>query len=122
VRAYISNFSEALLASDVVVARAGGSVFEIAAQGRPAVLVPYPYATADHQMLNARFMADAGAAVVIPDSELTPARLADEVGRLLADPARAAAMAKAALSVARPKAAQQIAAEVMVAANQGRFP
>jgi UDP-N-acetylglucosamine--N-acetylmuramyl-(pentapeptide) pyrophosphoryl-undecaprenol N-acetylglucosamine transferase len=120
VRAYISDFSEALLASDVVVARAGGSVFEIAAQGRPAVLVPYPYATADHQMRNARFMADAGAAVVIPDSELTPARLAEEVGRLLADPARAAAMAKAALSIARPEAAQQIAAEVMAAASQGR--
>jgi UDP-N-acetylglucosamine--N-acetylmuramyl-(pentapeptide) pyrophosphoryl-undecaprenol N-acetylglucosamine transferase len=119
-RAYISDFSEALLASDVVVARAGGSVFEIAAHGRPAVLVPYPYATADHQMLNARFMADAGAAVVIPDSELTPARLAEEVGRLLADPTRAAAMAKAALSVARPRAAQEIAAEVMAAAKQGR--
>jgi UDP-N-acetylglucosamine--N-acetylmuramyl-(pentapeptide) pyrophosphoryl-undecaprenol N-acetylglucosamine transferase len=116
-RAYIPNFSEALLASDLVVARAGGSVFEVAAQGRPAVLVPYPYATADHQMLNARFMADAGAAVVIPDSELTPARLADEVGRLLADPARAAAMANAALSVARPQAAKEIAAEVMAAAE-----
>ena len=119
-RAYIFNFSEALLASDVVVARAGGSVFEIAAQGRPAVLVPYPYATADHQMHNARFMADAGAAVVIPDSELTPARLAEEVGRLLADPARAAAMANAALSVARPRAAQEIANEVMAAAEGGR--
>jgi UDP-N-acetylglucosamine--N-acetylmuramyl-(pentapeptide) pyrophosphoryl-undecaprenol N-acetylglucosamine transferase len=57
---------------------------------------------------------------VIPDSELTPARLAEEVGRLLADPARAAAMAKAALSIARPEAAQQIAAEVMAAASQGR--
>jgi UDP-N-acetylglucosamine--N-acetylmuramyl-(pentapeptide) pyrophosphoryl-undecaprenol N-acetylglucosamine transferase len=119
-RAYISNFSEALLASDVVVARAGGSVFEIAAQGRPSVLVPYPYATADHQMLNAQFMADAGAAVVIPDSELTPARLAEEVGRLLADPTRAAAMANAALSVARPHAAQEIANEVMAAAERTR--
>jgi UDP-N-acetylglucosamine--N-acetylmuramyl-(pentapeptide) pyrophosphoryl-undecaprenol N-acetylglucosamine transferase len=71
-------------------------------------------------MLNARFMADAGAAVVIPDSELTPARLAEEVGRLLADPARAAAMAKAALSVARPQAARQIAAEVLAAAKRGQ--
>jgi UDP-N-acetylglucosamine--N-acetylmuramyl-(pentapeptide) pyrophosphoryl-undecaprenol N-acetylglucosamine transferase len=116
-RAYISDFSEALLASDVVVARAGGSVFEIAAQGRPAVLVPYPHATADHQMLNARFMSEAGAAVVIEDSELTPAKLAEEVGRLLADPARAAAMANAALSVARPQAAKEIAAEVLAAAE-----
>ncbi len=103
-----------------MVARAGGSIFEIAAQGRPAVLVPYPYATADHQMLNARFMADAGAAVVIPDSELTPARLAEEVGRLLADPTRAAAIANAALAVARPRAAEEIAAEVMAAARKGQ--
>jgi UDP-N-acetylglucosamine--N-acetylmuramyl-(pentapeptide) pyrophosphoryl-undecaprenol N-acetylglucosamine transferase len=119
-RGYIPNFSEALLASDVVVARAGGSVFEIAAQGKPAVLIPYPYATADHQMRNARFMADAGAAVVIPDAELTPARLAEEVGRLLADPARAAAIANAAQAVARPRAAQEIAAEVLAAARKAR--
>ncbi|MBV9167734.1 MAG: UDP-N-acetylglucosamine--N-acetylmuramyl-(pentapeptide) pyrophosphoryl-undecaprenol N-acetylglucosamine transferase [Solirubrobacterales bacterium] len=119
-RGYIPNFGEALLASDLVVARAGGSVFEVAAHGRPAVLVPYPHATGDHQMLNARFMADAGAAVVIPDSELTPARLADEVGRLLAEPTRAAAMANAALAAARPRAAQEIAAEVLAAARQGR--
>jgi UDP-N-acetylglucosamine--N-acetylmuramyl-(pentapeptide) pyrophosphoryl-undecaprenol N-acetylglucosamine transferase len=118
-RGYIPNFGEALLACDVVVARAGGSVFEIAAHGRPAVLVPYPHATADHQMLNAAFMADAGAAVVIADSELTPARLAEEVGRLLADPARAAAMANAARVVARPRAAQEVAAEVMAAARKG---
>ena len=55
-RGYISNFGEALLASDVVVARSGGSVFEIAAHGRPAVLIPYPHATADHQTTNARYM------------------------------------------------------------------
>lgn len=84
------------------------------------MLVPYPYATAEHQMRNARFMSDAGAAVVISDSELTPARLAEEVGQLLADPARAAAMADAALAVARPKAAKEIAAEVMAAAQKGR--
>ena len=53
-RGYISEFGEALLASDLVVARSGGSIFEIAAHGRPAVLIPYPYATADHQTANAR--------------------------------------------------------------------
>ncbi len=72
-RGYIADFGEALLASDLVVARSGGSVFEIAAAGRPAVLIPYPYATADHQAANARYMEQAGAAVVIPDSELTGA-------------------------------------------------
>ena len=67
-RGYISDFGEALLASDLVVARSGGSVFEIAAHGRPMVLIPYPHATADHQTANARFMERAGAAIVIPDA------------------------------------------------------
>jgi UDP-N-acetylglucosamine--N-acetylmuramyl-(pentapeptide) pyrophosphoryl-undecaprenol N-acetylglucosamine transferase len=114
---YISNFGEALLASDLVVSRAGGSIFEIAAHGRPAVLIPYPYATADHQTANARFMEQAGGAVVIPDRELTPARLAQEVGRLLADPGRLAAMARASAAMARPDAACQIAHEVLAAAR-----
>jgi UDP-N-acetylglucosamine--N-acetylmuramyl-(pentapeptide) pyrophosphoryl-undecaprenol N-acetylglucosamine transferase len=116
-RGFIADFGEAVLASDLVVARAGGSLFEIAAHGRPAVLVPYPYATADHQTLNARFMERVGAAVVIPDAELTPARLAQEVGRLLADGLRLAAMAKAAATVARPAAAREIADELLAAAR-----
>ena len=67
----LDEFADALAAADLVVARAGGSVFEIAASGMPAILVPYPHASADHQTANARWMADAGAAVVIPDGELT---------------------------------------------------
>jgi UDP-N-acetylglucosamine--N-acetylmuramyl-(pentapeptide) pyrophosphoryl-undecaprenol N-acetylglucosamine transferase len=116
-RGYISDFGEALLASDLVVARSGGSIFEVAAAGRPAILIPYPYATADHQTANARFMADAGAAIIIPDSELTPARLGQEVGHLLADPSRLAAMARASAALARPNAAQDIAREVLSAAS-----
>jgi UDP-N-acetylglucosamine--N-acetylmuramyl-(pentapeptide) pyrophosphoryl-undecaprenol N-acetylglucosamine transferase len=116
-RGYISRFGEALLASDLVVSRAGGSIFEIAAHGRPAVLIPYPYATADHQTANARFMEQAGAAIVIPDRELTPARLAQEVGRLLADPSRLAAMARASETMARPNAASEIAHEILAAAR-----
>ena len=118
-RGYISPFAEALVASDLVVARAGGSIFEIAAHGKPAVLVPYPYATADHQTTNASFMERAGAAVVIPDSELTPARLANEVGRLLSDPGRLAVMARASAAVARPNAAEDIAHELLAAAREG---
>jgi UDP-N-acetylglucosamine--N-acetylmuramyl-(pentapeptide) pyrophosphoryl-undecaprenol N-acetylglucosamine transferase len=114
-RGFIPDFGEALLASDLVVARSGGSVFEIAAHGRPAVLVPYPYATADHQTANARYMQRAGAAVVIPDDELTAGRLASEVGALLADRGRLAAMARASAAVARPKAAREIAGEVLAA-------
>jgi UDP-N-acetylglucosamine--N-acetylmuramyl-(pentapeptide) pyrophosphoryl-undecaprenol N-acetylglucosamine transferase len=81
------------------------------------VLIPYPYATADHQALNARFMEQAGAAVVIPDSELNAARLGHEVGQLLADEPRRAAMAKAAAAIARPEAAREIAREVLAAAH-----
>jgi len=118
-RGYVPRFGEALLASDLVVARAGGSIFEIAAHGRPAVLVPYPHATADHQTGNARFMERAGAAVVIPDAELTPARLAHEVGALLADAGRLVAMGRASAALARPDAARDIAREVLAAAGGG---
>ena len=118
-RPYIENFGQALLASDLVVARAGGSIFEIAAHGRPAVLIPYPHATADHQTENARWMEEAGAAVVVPDAELTPARLAQEVGGLLADSGRLTAMARASASLARPDAARTIASEVLALARRG---
>jgi UDP-N-acetylglucosamine--N-acetylmuramyl-(pentapeptide) pyrophosphoryl-undecaprenol N-acetylglucosamine transferase len=114
-REFIAPFGEALLASDLCVARAGGSIFEIAAHGRPAILVPYPYASADHQSANARWMAQAGAAVVVADAELTPARLSSEVDALLADRARLAAMGRASASLARPEAAQRIAEEVLAA-------
>ena len=116
-RGYISDFGEALLASDLVIARSGGSIFEIAAAGRPAVLIPYPHATADHQTANARYMEEAGAAIVIPDDELTPARLAAEVGGLLADPGRLSAMARASAALAKPDAAREIAREVRTVAR-----
>jgi UDP-N-acetylglucosamine--N-acetylmuramyl-(pentapeptide) pyrophosphoryl-undecaprenol N-acetylglucosamine transferase len=118
-REYIDGFGEALAACDLCIARAGGSIFEISAHGRPAILVPYPYASGDHQTHNARWMADAGAAVVIPDADLSPARLAEEVSALLGDPARLAAMAHASRRLARPDAAQVIAAEILAAADGG---
>ena len=95
-RGYINDFGEALAACDLVVARSGGSVFEIAAHAKPAVLIPYPHATADHQSANARYFEQAGAAVVIPDGELDGSRLAAAVGGLLADRPRLAAMSRAA--------------------------
>lgn len=112
-----AEFDTALAACDLVVARAGGSIFEIAAHGRPAILVPYPHATADHQRTNAAWMADRGGAVVIDDGELSGPRLASEVGRLLADPGRLAAMSHASLNLARPDAARAVAAEVLAVAH-----
>jgi UDP-N-acetylglucosamine--N-acetylmuramyl-(pentapeptide) pyrophosphoryl-undecaprenol N-acetylglucosamine transferase len=116
-RSYIADLNEALLAVDVVVARSGGSVFEIAAAGRPMVLIPYPHAAADHQAANAQYFEQAGAAVVIPDAELTGPRLAQEVGQLLGDRGRLTAMGRASRSLARPDAACVIADEILDAVH-----
>src|SRR5262249_26271988 len=102
---------------DLVVARAGGSVMEIAAAGRPAILVPYPHATGDHQTENARWMADGGAAVVIPDAELTPERLRGQVTGLLSDEDRLREMSIAARRLAKPEAAERIARGGLAAAR-----
>jgi UDP-N-acetylglucosamine--N-acetylmuramyl-(pentapeptide) pyrophosphoryl-undecaprenol N-acetylglucosamine transferase len=118
-RGYIGEFMDALLAADVVIARSGGSIFEIALAGRPSILVPYPHATADHQSTNARYLADAGAAVIIADDQVTPERLAAECAALLSDPSRLKAMGIAAAALARPDAAADIAAEVLAAAGSG---
>jgi UDP-N-acetylglucosamine--N-acetylmuramyl-(pentapeptide) pyrophosphoryl-undecaprenol N-acetylglucosamine transferase len=114
----LEQFADALSAADLVVARAGGSVFEIAAHGVPAILVPYPHAAGDHQSANARWMAQAGAAVVVPDGQLTAARLAREVAALLGDRARLQAMGAAAHGLARPDAAQEVARELLEAAGR----
>jgi UDP-N-acetylglucosamine--N-acetylmuramyl-(pentapeptide) pyrophosphoryl-undecaprenol N-acetylglucosamine transferase len=114
---YEPDLGDVLAAADLVVARAGGSVMEIAAAGRPAILVPYPHATADHQTTNARWMADGGAAVVIPDGELSPNRLSATIAELLGDEDRLREMSLAARRLAKPDAAQRIARQVLGAAN-----
>jgi UDP-N-acetylglucosamine--N-acetylmuramyl-(pentapeptide) pyrophosphoryl-undecaprenol N-acetylglucosamine transferase len=113
----LEDFASALSAADLVVARAGSSVLEVAAHGLPAVLVPYPHATSGHQLQNARFMEEAGAARVIVDGELSPSRLARDVAMVLGDRARMEAMTSAARRVARPQAAAEIAAELLEAAR-----
>jgi UDP-N-acetylglucosamine--N-acetylmuramyl-(pentapeptide) pyrophosphoryl-undecaprenol N-acetylglucosamine transferase len=116
-RGYISGLMDAIVACDLAVARSGGSIWELAAAGRPSILIPYPHATADHQTVNARYLADAGAAVVIQDAELTDERLRTEVDALLGDPMRLEEMGRAALGLARPHAAAVIASEIMSAAG-----
>jgi UDP-N-acetylglucosamine--N-acetylmuramyl-(pentapeptide) pyrophosphoryl-undecaprenol N-acetylglucosamine transferase len=115
---YEPTLADPLAACDLVLARAGGSVFELAAAGKPAILVPYPYATARHQHANAAWMAEAGAAEVIEDAELDPARLRDAVRDLFADPERLERMSAASRSLARPEAAKLIAGEVLEAARR----
>jgi UDP-N-acetylglucosamine--N-acetylmuramyl-(pentapeptide) pyrophosphoryl-undecaprenol N-acetylglucosamine transferase len=81
------------------------------------VLVPYPHATADHQTANARWMREGGAAVVVEDGALTPARLRAEVDAILFDRERLAAMAAASARLARPHAARDVARAVLAAAR-----
>jgi UDP-N-acetylglucosamine--N-acetylmuramyl-(pentapeptide) pyrophosphoryl-undecaprenol N-acetylglucosamine transferase len=112
----VEEFGEALAAADLAIARSGGSVFELAAHGLPAILVPYPQAAADHQSANARWMSDAGAAIVIPDAQLSAELLGRTLAELLGDRQRLAAMAAASASLARPDAAAEVARALLEAA------
>jgi UDP-N-acetylglucosamine--N-acetylmuramyl-(pentapeptide) pyrophosphoryl-undecaprenol N-acetylglucosamine transferase len=112
-RDYLVPFGLALAAVDLAVARAGGSIFELAQYGVPAVLIPYPHATADHQTANGRWMEQGGAATVIADAALTPEGLRAAVDAILLDDARLRTMAAAATRLARPDAAATVAAAVL---------
>ena len=104
---FTNEFGAAVGAADLVVARAGGSVWEVAAAGKPAILVPYPFATADHQTKNARFFERAGGAITVPETEL--GRVADLARSLIGDPERLKEMGDAMKRVAKPNAAEEIA-------------
>ena len=103
------EFGAALAAVDLALSRAGGTVWELAAAGVPAVLVPYPHATGDHQWLNAQHFVRAGGAVAVRD----PSEGRSLVRELLAEPERLAAMREAMLATARPDAAERIAEELI---------
>ena len=101
------RFGAAISSADLVLARSGSSVWEIAAAGRPAILVPYPFATADHQAKNARFFERAGGAIAVPETEL--GRVADLTRSLIGDPERLTEMSEAMQRVAKPDAADEVA-------------
>lgn len=115
--AFTDDFGAALAAADLVVSRAGGVVWEIAAARKPALLVPYPNATADHQTKNARWFERGGGAILVPEPELA---LRVQVNSLLADRPRRQAMAKAMGGLARPDAADVIAEELIALAAARR--
>lgn len=111
---YLTDMPAALAACDLAVSRAGAiSLAEFTARGIPMVLVPYPFAAEGHQELNARVVQEAGAAVVVPDSQLTAGRLLEVLGGLAGDRARLRAMAEASRRLGRPDAAQQVAQVVL---------
>jgi UDP-N-acetylglucosamine--N-acetylmuramyl-(pentapeptide) pyrophosphoryl-undecaprenol N-acetylglucosamine transferase len=116
---FVDDYGAALGAADLAVSRAGGSVWEIAAAGLPAVLVPYPEATADHQTKNAAYFVRAGGAVVVPDREARE-RVPVLVAELLADPAGLERRAAAMRAAAKPHAADEIADELISIATARR--
>lgn len=110
VRPYIDDMGDVLAAADLVLSRAGASsIAEIAALAVPAVLVPYPHATADHQTTNARYLVDAGAALLCPDAQIDSQDFADTLLGLLADVARRERMRAAAQGLGQDRAAQNLA-------------
>ncbi len=118
---YVDDVPSLLAASSVVLCRGGSSTLaEVTALGRPAIVAPYPYAVADHQTGNARVLADAGAALLVTDAELTSDRLTEEVIRLTDDRELAGRMASASRSLGRPDAADRVARLLRETAESGR--
>src|SRR5262245_23371544 len=114
--AFVDDMAAAYSDADLVVCRAGAiTVAELAAAGAPAVLVPFPHAVDDHQTTNARFLSEAGAAVLLPQGELTPERLAALIGGF--DRARLAGMAEKARSLGQPDATGAVARACMELAS-----
>ena len=116
---FVDDFGAALAAADIVVSRAGGSVWEIAAAGKPAILVPYPDATANHQLKNAEYFDRAGGAEIVDDRQAGES-VPPLVAKLLADPERLAAMGAAMRAAAKPDAAERIADELIALATARR--
>jgi UDP-N-acetylglucosamine--N-acetylmuramyl-(pentapeptide) pyrophosphoryl-undecaprenol N-acetylglucosamine transferase len=112
--AFTEAFGAALGASDLVLARAGGSVWEVAAAGKPAVLVPGDFATGDHQAKNARYFEERGGAIVVPEHDVS--RAPEVIRALLGNTARLEEMSRAMGTLARPDAADEIAEELIALA------
>jgi UDP-N-acetylglucosamine--N-acetylmuramyl-(pentapeptide) pyrophosphoryl-undecaprenol N-acetylglucosamine transferase len=108
-RAFIKDMAAAYQDADLIIGRAGATtVAELAIAGKPAIFIPYPFAADNHQELNAREMADKGAALMFKQSELTADKLADALRPLLADTGKRAQMGAAMKSLAKPTAAATV--------------
>jgi UDP-N-acetylglucosamine--N-acetylmuramyl-(pentapeptide) pyrophosphoryl-undecaprenol N-acetylglucosamine transferase len=106
---FIENMAERFAQADLIVCRSGAiTVAEVAAAGRAAIFIPFGAATDAHQTSNARAMQDAGAARLLPQTELTPERLTNEIFSLLDDPQKIAEMEQRARTQARPRAVEDI--------------
>ncbi|MBI4391687.1 MAG: undecaprenyldiphospho-muramoylpentapeptide beta-N-acetylglucosaminyltransferase [candidate division NC10 bacterium] len=116
---FIEAMGAAYAAADLVICRAGATtVAELAALGKPAILVPFPHAANDHQRHNAAALAAGGGAVLILEGDLNPALLAERIRALVQDPVRLAMMARAAAAAGRPDAAERLADLLLEVAGQ----
>lgn len=113
---YVFDMHDQLAAADLVICRAGaGTCAELAAMGKPSILVPYPHAKGDHQTKNAAALVDAGAALLVADQDLSGMELRQLLDDLFLNPSKLEAMAAAAKSLAKPEAASAIASEIVKA-------
>ena len=120
VQAFFRDVPRRMSEAQLVISRAGASsVADISVIGRPSILIPYPFAAADHQTANAKGLAEAGAAIVIPESKLDPETLTEQIASVLTNAQGATQMANAALGVGMPDAPQVLADMVEVLAQEG---
>ena len=116
---YVEDIWDYLAAAEVVVIRAGaGSLFDVAAAGRAAIVIPFPYATGDHQLHNARYFTEKGAAELLLDSEVSAGVLRGRIEELLVDDGRREELARRMGSLATPEAADEVARRLLYAAQK----
>ncbi|MAM61620.1 UDP-N-acetylglucosamine--N-acetylmuramyl-(pentapeptide) pyrophosphoryl-undecaprenol N-acetylglucosamine transferase [Maritimibacter sp. UBA3975] len=119
VEPFFADVPRRIAESQLVISRAGASsVADISVIGRPAILIPYPHATGDHQTANAQGLVEAGGAVRIPETQLEPAMLSEHIASVLDNPDGALQMALASLSVGKPEAAETLARLVEMLADK----
>ncbi|MBO28430.1 MAG: UDP-N-acetylglucosamine--N-acetylmuramyl-(pentapeptide) pyrophosphoryl-undecaprenol N-acetylglucosamine transferase [Rhodobacteraceae bacterium] len=120
VQPFFDDLPRRMSEAQLVISRAGASsVADLSVIGRPAILIPYAAATADHQSANARGLVEAGAAIEIPEAGITPETVKEHIETILTDPDRAMQMSRAALSVGMPDAAERLAGMVEEIAQKG---
>ena len=120
VQPFFSDIPRRMSEAQLVISRSGASsVADISVIGRPSILVPYAAAAADHQTANARGLVNAGAAILIPESRLEPAALAEQIETVFLNPDAAVKMAHAALDTARPDATDRLVEMVEGLAGRG---
>ena len=117
---FISDVAKALASADLVIARCGASsCAELCAVGRPGIFIPFPFAADDHQLVNARSLEQAGAVVALPQKDASPEVIASKIAEIAADPARRIRMAAAAAKLGKPRAAADIAEDLLSLVRDG---